>query len=201
MSIWSLKFFCGIDCDIKGAENVPAKTPVVIMAKHQSTWEAFFLQMYFHPTSVILKRELLRIPCFGWGLAQMRPISIDRSNPRDAWKKVKTFGKKRLEQGNHVLVFPEGTRTPVGQVGTYARSGADIALGSNAALLPVAHNAGVHWPMHTWLKYPGTITLSIGKPITTEGKSSKEITQEAKIWIENEVQKMPATLWLNILPF
>ena len=189
--LWGLKVFCGIRCEIKGIENIPKDTPAVIMAKHQSTWETFFLQLFFHPTSTILKQELLRIPFFGWGLAQMKPIAINRDDPRAALKKVKGVGKHRLEEGNNVLVFPEGTRTPVGQVGSYARSGADIALSSDAPLIPVAHNAGVYWPMHTWLKYPGTITLSIGEPIDTENKNSKLVTQEVKNWIEDQISQMP----------
>lgn len=189
--LWVLKVVCGVRYEVRGLENLPRDTPVVIMAKHQSTWESFFLQSYFHPISIILKRELLRIPFFGWGLAQLRPIAIDRSNPRDALKKVKQLGSQRLAQGNHVLVFPEGTRTPVGQVGNYARSGADIALSSQAPLIPIAHNAGVYWPMHSLKKQPGTIIVSIGPAIDTQGKTSKVLITEVKDWIESEVDRLP----------
>lgn len=190
--LWALKHICGITCRIRGMENLPKGQPFVIMAKHQSSWEAIFFQRFFHPTSIILKKELLRIPFFGWGLAQCRPIAIDRNNPKNALRKVKTLGQKRLSQGNNVLVFPEGTRTPVGQVGNYARSGADIAITAKVPLVPVAHNAGVYWPMKTWLKNPGVIEVSIGTPIATEGRTSK-VTEDARNWIEAEVASMPQT--------
>ncbi len=188
--LFALRIVCGVKVKVTGQENLPSE-PAVIMSKHQSTLEAIFLQWQFHPCSTILKKELLRIPFFGWGLAQMRPIAIDRSNPKDALKKVKTWGQKRLSQGNNVLVFPEGTRTPVGQVGNYARSGADIAINSGAPLIPVAHNSGVFWPMHTWIKNPGTVEFRIGPAIPTEGRSSKEVTQAVKDWIETQVASLP----------
>lgn len=188
--LWALKYVCGVSCKVRGQENLPQDQAFVIMAKHQSSWEAIFFQWFFHPTSIILKKELLKIPFFGWGLAQCRPIAIDRSNPKEALKKVKTYGQKRLSEGNNVLVFPEGTRTPVGQTGTYARSGADIAINAGAPLIPVAHNAGVYWPMKRWVKNPGVIEVSIGAPIPTEGRTSKAVTEEVKNWIENEVAKM-----------
>ena len=191
--LWALRVICNVRYEVRGQENIPSNQPAVIVAKHQSTWETFFLQWFFHPTSTILKRELLRIPFFGWGLALLRPIPIDRSNPREALKRVKSIGMKRLQTGNHVLVFPEGTRTQVGETGNYARSGADIALNADTFIIPVAHNAGVHWPMDTLIKQPGVIQVSIGEPIATEGKNSKQLTQEAKSWIEAEVASMGQT--------
>lgn len=192
-ALFSVRVLCGVKYEIKGAENIPKGTPFVVMAKHQSTWETFFLQLYFHPLSTILKKELLRIPCFGWGLAMMRPIPIDRSNPRAAIKEVKEKGVMRLQQGMNVLVFPEGTRTPYGETGTYARSGADIAVSAGVPVLPVAHNAGLLWPMHIWKKYPGTITVSIGQPIPVDGRNSKQITEEVKQWVETEITQLPSS--------
>lgn len=190
--LWALKVVCGVSCKVRGVENLPKDQAFVIMAKHQSSWEAIFFQWFFHPTSIILKKELLKIPFFGWGLAQCRPIAIDRSNPKEALKKVKSYGQKRLSEGNNVLVFPEGTRTPVGKTGTYARSGADMAINAGAPLIPVAHNAGVYWPMTSWLKNPGIIEVSIGAPIPTEGRTSKAVTEDVKNWIESEVAAMPS---------
>ncbi len=188
--LWSLKIVCGVKYEVHGQENIPSNQPAVILAKHQSTWETMFLQLYFHPASTIMKRELLRIPFFGWGLALLRPIPIDRSNPRQALKQVKSLGLKRLSSGNSILVFPEGTRTPVGEVGNYARSGADIAVTGKTYIVPVAHNAGSYWPMDTIIKRPGVIQVSIGAPIHSEGRNSKQLTLEAKNWIEAEVAQM-----------
>jgi len=185
-SVWWLRLTCGVRYEIVGAENIP-KGPYVVLAKHQSQWETLFLQYYFAPLSTILKQELLRIPFFGWGLATLRPIAIDRSNPREALKQVKTLGLKRLSEGNNILVFPEGTRVPAGKTGKYARSGADVACSAGVPVVPVAHNAGFYWPAHQLIKYPGKVTVSIGKPIDTQGKNSREVTQEVESWIEAEV--------------
>lgn len=186
ISVWWLRLTCGVRYEIIGAENIP-DGPYVVLAKHQSPWETLFLQYYFAPLSTILKQELLRIPFFGWGLATLRPIAIDRSNPREALKQVKTLGLQRLNEGNNILVFPEGTRVPAGHTGKYARSGADVACSAGVPVVPVAHNAGFYWPAHQLVKYPGKVTVSIGKPIDTQGKNSREITQQVENWIETEV--------------
>jgi 1-acyl-sn-glycerol-3-phosphate acyltransferase len=141
--------------------------------------------------STILKKELLRIPFFGWGLASLRPIAIDRSSPIQALKDVKNKGIERIKEGNNLLIFPEGTRTPLGQVGNYARSGADIAVTAGVPVVAVAHNAAECWPHKHFLKYPGTISVVISEPIETAGRDRKELTEEVKSWIEGEIAKMP----------
>ena len=192
ISVWWLKVICGVRYEILGADNVP-EGPYVVLAKHQSPWETLLLQYYFAPLSTILKRELLKIPFFGWGLATLKPIAIDRSKPREALKQIKALGLQRLDEGNNILVFPEGTRIPAGQVGKYARGGADIACSAGVPVVPVAHNAGFFWPAHTFVKHPGTITVAIGKPIDTKGKNSREVTEQVQGWIEEQLDKMPTT--------
>ena len=137
--LW-IRICCGVSFNVIGKRHFD-RYPCVVMAKHQSTWETMFLQYYFGPVSTILKKELLRIPFFGWGLASLRPIAIDRSNPIQALKDVKSKGIERLKEGNNLLIFPEGTRTPIGQIGNYARSGADIAVSAGVPIIAVAHNA------------------------------------------------------------
>lgn len=185
-----LRVCCGIRFEIHG-ERRRDLFPCVVMAKHQSTWETMFLQFYFGPVSTILKKELFRIPFFGWGLASLRPIAINRSNPMQALKDIKRIGLRRLQQGNNLLIFPEGTRTPVGQVGNYARSGADIAISAGVPVIAVAHNAGECWPTKDFIKYPGTIRVVISEPFETEGKDRKQLTEDVKNWIESEIAKMP----------
>jgi len=190
-ALWAAKYIAGINYNIIGLENIPKGTPYVVLCKHQSAWETIFTQIYFKPISTILKRELLRIPFFGWGLALLKPVAIDRSKPRDAMRKVHTEGVARIKDGINLLVFPEGTRIPAGKVGNYARGGAEIACVTGAPVLPVAHNAGELWPVSKILKTRGTLTVVIGKPIFTTGRNSKEITDQVKNWIESEIQKMP----------
>lgn len=192
-ALLALKLCCGVGCTVKGSENISQDTPVVVMSKHQSTWETFFLQLHFAPISTVLKRELLRIPGFGWGLALMRPIAIDRSNPREALRKVKSMGMQRISEGSNVLIFPEGTRVKAGEVGNYARSGADIAISAGVPVIAVAHNAGVYWPKGQLSKNSGTISIAISEPFSSEGKNSKQLTQEVKDWIEGEISQMPQT--------
>jgi len=184
-----LRICCNIRFEIVGHKH-PEAFPCVIMAKHQSTWETMFLQYYFGPVSTILKRELFRIPFFGWGLASLRPIAIDRSSPVQALKDIKQIGLKRLAQGNNLLIFPEGTRTPVGEAGKYARSGADIAISAGVPIIAVAHNAGEYWPHKDFIKYPGTIRVVISEPFATQGADRKQLTETIKDWIEGEVAKM-----------
>jgi 1-acyl-sn-glycerol-3-phosphate acyltransferase len=190
-ALWAAKHIAGINYKVIGLENIPRNTPYVVLCKHQSTWETIFTQIYFKPISTVLKKSLLRIPFFGWGLALLKPIAIDRSKPRDAIKLVHREGVDRLKQGINVLIFPEGTRIPAGEVGNYARSGAEIARTAGVPVLPVAHNAGYFWPVPGLLKHPGCVQLIIGKPIATEGRNSKELTAEVKQWIEEQLAQMP----------
>ena len=179
-----LSFSCGITLQIDGLENLPDK-PCVVLSKHQSGWETFYLQRLLRPVSTILKKELFWIPFFGWVLFLMRPIAIDRSNPRGAMKQILAQGKQRLAQGNNVLIYPEGTRTPVEQVGNYGRSGAALAIAAGVPILPVAQNAGYCWPAHKFIKWPGRIHMVIGVPIDTTNADSRQLTEQVKEWIES----------------
>ncbi len=192
-ALWAVKYIVGIDYKVIGLENIPNETSYVVLCKHQSTWETIFTQIYFKPISTVLKKSLLRIPFFGWGLALLKPIAIDRSKPREAIRLVHREGIARLKEDINVLIFPEGTRTKVGNIGNYARSGAEIACAANVPILPVAHNAGFFWPVPQLLKNCGTITVIIGKPIQTTGRNSKELTEEVKAWIENEIRALSET--------
>lgn len=190
LAIWLAKVVCGMRYRIVGQDNIP-EGAYVVLSKHQSTWETLMLQNHFQPVSTILKKELLRIPFFGWGLALLKPIAIDRNNPREAMRHIQKEGLSRLNEGISVLVFPEGTRTPPGQVGSYARGGAGIACAAGVPVVPVAHNAGECWPVPGFIKYPGEVSLVIGSPISTDGKNSREVTEEVKDWIESQIRQMP----------
>ena len=184
-----LKLSCGIRVEIIGAENIPP-SPVVILSNHQSPWETFYLQRRFRPVSTILKKELLKIPFFGWGLASVRPIAIDRSNPRQAIKEVMRQGKDRINEGMCVIVYPEGTRMAYGEYGGYARSGASLAIEANVPILAVAHNAARHWPAKKFLKYPGTITIIFREPVFPANKTNKELTQIVEQWIKEQQERI-----------
>ena len=189
--VW-LNLSCGIRLKVEGKENLP-KTPSVIVAKHQSSWETYYLQRLFRPVSTILKRELFKVPFFGWGLYFMHPIAINRSSPREAIRQVQSQGALRLRQGNNVLVFPEGTRVAFGSAGKYARSGASLALSANVPLIPVAHNAGYCWPASGFIKRPGVVHVVIGSPLQTTNKDSRQLTSEVQEWIESQQKRLSHT--------
>lgn len=184
-----LSLCCGIRIRVIGRENLPPAS-FVVLSNHQSPWETFYLQRQLRPVSTILKKELLRVPVFGWGLASVKPIAIDRSNPRQAIKDVMEQGKERLTSGNNVIIYPEGTRLNHGEYGEYARSGAALAVAAGVPIVPVAHNAGKCWPARRFLKYPGTITVIFGKPLETMGGDSKALTASAREWITARQQEI-----------
>ena len=187
--IWLLKVVCGIRHEVLGIENIPAE-PCVVLCKHQSAWETLALQFIFPPQAWVLKRELLWIPFFGWGLAMTSPIAINRSDGKGAVKQLLKQGKQRLAQGFCVVVFPEGTRIPFGQRGKYKIGGALLAASSGAPVVPVAHNAGRLWGRNSFIKRPGLVTMSIGQPIVTKGIKADEINSRTEAWIENEILQL-----------
>ncbi|WP_296260588.1 MULTISPECIES: lysophospholipid acyltransferase family protein [unclassified Pseudomonas] len=173
-AVWLTKVFLNIKVNVTGQENVP-QTPCVIVSNHQSTWETFFLSAHFQPLSQVLKRELLYVPFFGWAMAMLRPIAIDRNNPKAALKVVAKKGDQLLKDGVWVLIFPEGTRVPYGQIGKFSRSGSAMAVNAERPVLPIAHNAGRYWPKEGWGKKPGTIEVVIGQPMYAEGTGPRAI--------------------------
>jgi 1-acyl-sn-glycerol-3-phosphate acyltransferase len=189
--LWLLRVVCGVRMEVRGQENIP-KEPCLILCKHQSAWETMALQLVFPPQVWVLKRELLRIPFFGWGLALTSPIAINRGETREAMKTLLREGKDRLEKGFCVVIFPEGTRVPYGQRGKYKVGGALLGVSCGAPVVPVAHNAGKLWGKNAFLKYPGLITLSIGQPIRPEkGMKADALNRQVEEWIEAEIPRLP----------
>jgi 1-acyl-sn-glycerol-3-phosphate acyltransferase len=175
----------GIRWRIEGRENLPGR-PAVILAKHQSAWETMAFQLIFPPQVHVLKRELLWIPFFGWGLALMSPIAIDRSRGVAALRAIARRGCERLAQGFWVIVFPEGTRVAPGVRRAYHLGGAWLAAAAQAPVVPVAHNAGLLWPRNAFLKRAGTVTVRIGPPIEPGQRDPKTINSLAEQWIEEQ---------------
>jgi len=178
-----------IDYEVVGREHIPAE-PVVILAKHQSTWETFAFSGIFPPHVYVLKRELLWIPFFGWGLALFSPIAIDRSNRSTAMRRTIEIGRARFAQGFSIMLYPEGTRVAVGRRGKYRAGGAHLAISLGAKVLPVAHNAGLVWPRNSFLKYPGKVTVIIGAPIDSRGHTPESLNAKVEEWIENRTAQL-----------
>ena len=190
---WWLKICCRIDFHISGLENLPDK-PAVVISNHQSAWETIIFQKIFPAQSYLLKKELLWIPFFGWGLAANEPIAINRAKKTQALQQLISQGKERLKSGRWIIIFPEGTRRPVGQPGTFQAGGAFIASKTGAPIVPVAHNAGVFWSKrNSFNKKPGTVEVAIGPVIESKGRKARELNQLAEEWILKTVQTLPVT--------
>jgi 1-acyl-sn-glycerol-3-phosphate acyltransferase len=181
-AVWWVGVCCGVRYEIEGREKVPAE-PFVLLSNHQSPWETIFLYCEFVPLCAVLKKELFRIPFFGWALWMLKPIAIDRSKRRDARQSMLNQGKDRLKIGLNVLVFPEGTRAAPGEEKKFFTGGAELAIAAGVKIVPVAHNAGFYWPAHHLAKKPGVIRVVVGDPIDTTGREARELTDEVRVWV------------------
>lgn len=199
--VWAAKHILKINYHVIGAENIP-NYPAIYLSKHQSAWETLFIPTLLKKFSstFVYKKELNRIPFFGWGLASLRQISIDRDAGRDAVAQVITIGQQRLKEGRNVILFPEGTRVAVGQKGRYKQGGSRLAVASGVTVIPVAHNAGLCWPRHAYLKKPGLITVVFGPPIEPKGKTSEQLMQEVEFWIESKMHELNPDLYPALSP-
>ena len=193
INMWTLKVICGLDYRVTGLHNLPGK-PAIIMSNHQSAWETLCIQILFPPVSFILKKQLLWIPFFGWGLAAYRPIAIDRSKKTRALDQLINQGRERLEEGRSLVIYPEGTRMAPDSPGKFQVGGAMIAAKTGAPIVPIAHNAGYFWPKRSFLKYPGTIDIVIGELVNTEGKKARVINEEVENWVKATLETLPTTL-------
>lgn len=191
VSMWLLKVINGVSVEITGQENIADGEPLVVLANHQSQWETFYLLLVVVPQATLLKQELLKIPFFGWALARLKPIPIDRRKPTQAMKTVLRKGSEYLAEGISVVIYPEGTRQPPGSLGTFNTGGAMLACRAKVRVLPIVHNSGDCWPARSLLRLPGTIRLVIGPPIDTAGKTPKEVNQEAARWIRENYPHSP----------
>lgn len=185
-----LKIVCHVDYKLEGAENIPADHNGIILCKHQSTWETFFIPGLFHGPAIILKRELYWVPFFGWALAVIDPIAINRNDRSSAMNQILTQGKKCLDEGRWVLVFPEGTRVAPGHVGHYRLGGPRLAVHTGYPVIPVAHNAGRFWPRRRFIKRPGTVRVVVGPLIETKDRKPEEVLEQAKNWIEETMVRI-----------
>ena len=193
--IWLAKVLCGIRYQVRGMENLPS-SPAILLCKHQSAWETIFLLCKMpRPLIFVLKKELLYMPFFGWALALLRVIPIDRSSGRDAFAKVIVHGRKRLADGQWIIMFPEGTRTAVGGQGKYKAGGARLAVETNSVVVPIACNSGECWPKNSFSKKAGMVTVSIGPTISPQGKSPAELIQEVENWIESEMRVISPAMY------
>ena len=196
-NLWGLKTFCGVTWHVEGRENVPDH-PCLVLAKHQSTWETYFIPTLLDRSVYVAKKSLSHIPIFGWSLTALNFILIDRSSGRSALSQMVEQSKERFAEGISVIVFPEGTRKPVGAEPDYRIGGGIVAEQTGVDVLPIAMNAGEFWPRLGYIKWPGEITLTVGPVIKSDGKTAEEIIKEAQDWIESRMSEITV---LNRFPY
>ncbi len=195
-NLWWLKITCRLRYQVEYVDDPPKETAIVL-CKHQSAWETLSLQQIFPPQVYVIKRELLWIPFFGWSLATLEPIAIDRTSARRALGQIIEQGTQRLRAGRWVIIFPEGTRIAPGERGRYLPAGGLLAEKTGCPVVPVAHNAGLFWPRNSFIKRPGTIRLVVGPVIEPKGKTAADIKGQAEDWIERTMQRLSSETVAN----
>lgn len=188
--LWLAKISCGLSYEIEGLEHIENVDAAIVLSKHQSAWETIAYRKILPMHSVLLKRSLLWLPFWGWAMATLKPIAIDRKNQRAALRILLEQGAANLKQGLWVVIFPEGTRTALGEIKKFNAGGAMLAQQSGYPIIPIAHNAGVYWPRYSFLKYPGTIKVKIGPMIESKGRKTQEINAEAEAWIAQAMKEL-----------
>jgi 1-acyl-sn-glycerol-3-phosphate acyltransferase len=192
LAMWGCRTICGVQPRVTGMENLP-DGPVVLLPKHQSTWETFtFPCLMPRPLCYVFKRELLMIPFFGWAMGRLDMIHIDRSKRTEAWARVAEQGRRFMADGRWVIMFPEGTRTPRGSQGTYKSGGTRLAVAAGVPVVPIAVTSARCWPRKSFVVRPGVVDLSIGPPIASIGRDPDELMREVETWIEAEMRRLDA---------
>ncbi len=186
--IGSMRVLVNVRISFEGMEHIP-EGPYILYSKHNSTLETFIIQGKFPRVRWIVKKEAFYIPFFGWGLASLSPIWIDRSDGNNAVEQILKKGGRKLAAGQAISIFPEGTRVPVGQKKTFKSGGGILAEATDAPLLCMTHNCGCFWPAKTLLfSRPGTITFRVRPLVETGGRTAREITRDGREWIEQETE-------------
>lgn len=204
MAIWGARVICGVRHRILGAERLreaQAAGTIILLSKHQSTWETFaYPTLMPHPLCYVFKRELLFIPFFGWAMARLDMVHIDRSKRAQAWSRVAEQGRRYMANGNWVIMFPEGTRIPRGRRGPYKTGGARLAVTTGATVLPIAVSSARCWPRRSFVLRPGTIDISLGPLMPSAGREPEALMQDVEAWIEDEMRRIDAEAYTPGVP-
>jgi 1-acyl-sn-glycerol-3-phosphate acyltransferase len=203
-AMWGCRVICGVRSRIQGMDNLPPAdrlSPVILLSKHQSTWETFtYPGIMSHPLAYVFKRELLYVPFFGWAMGRLDMIHIDRSKRTEAFGKVVEQGQRILGQGSWIIMFPEGTRIARGQRGQYKTGGTRLAIATGAPVVPIAVSSARCWPRKSFLVRPGVVDVSIGKPIAVAGREADELMREVEAWIEGEMRRLDPEAYASASP-
>ncbi len=204
IAIWGARSICGVKHRILGLDNLNKADhsgPIILLPKHQSTWETFaFPTLMPHPLCYVFKRELLWIPFFGWAMARLDMVHIDRSKRSEAWNRVAEQGRRHMANGNWVIMFPEGTRITRGHKGVYKSGGSRLAIATGASVLPIAVSSAKCWPRKSFVLRPGTIDVSIGPMLASAGRQPDELMREVESWVEAEMRRIDPEAYTEGVP-
>ena len=204
VAMWGCRTICGVRMRVQGMDNLPPadrQSPVILMSKHQSTWETFtYPTIMSHPLAYVFKRELLYIPFFGWAMGRLDMIHIDRSKRAEAFNRVVEQGQRILGNGSWIIMFPEGTRTPRGQQGVYKTGASRLAIEAGVPIVPIAATSAKCWPRKSFLLRPGVIDVSIGQPIPSVGRRPDALMAEVERWIEAEMRRLDPEAYAHEQP-
>jgi len=168
VSVFLLRVVCGTRMEVRGLEHLNGerlKGPLIIAAKHQSTWETFALLKLFDDFTFIVKRELMWIPIFGWCMWKGRMIPVDRGAGSQALNDMTARAREEIRGGRQLIIFPEGTRRAPGAAPRYKFGVAHLYIEIGAPCIPVALNSGLFWPRRALMRLPGTIVVEFLPPI------------------------------------
>lgn len=187
-SLWLLRVIAGVRMEVRGREHLPAGA-ALIASKHQSTWETFALLPLFEDPAMVLKRELVFIPLFGWFIPKFRMIPVERSSGASALKRMINGAAEAIRMKRQVIIFPEGTRRAPGDPPAYKPGAAALYLKLGVSCVPIALNSGVYWPRRKFHRYPGTIIVEILPPLPA-GLPRKEFSERLVTNIETATARL-----------
>lgn len=159
-ALWLQKTILGLSFEVRGAANLP-RGGAIVAAKHQSAWETMVFHRLVGDPAFVLKKELLSLPMIGWYMRRTGQIAIDRSAGGAALKLMLEAGRRAVDDGRCVVIFPEGHRQPPGKAGRYHPGIFKLYEALNVPVAPIALNSGLFWSRNAFLRHPGRIVLEI----------------------------------------
>jgi 1-acyl-sn-glycerol-3-phosphate acyltransferase len=190
ISVWLLRVVCGTKVEFRGLEKLP-KGPLIVAAKHQSTWETFALLRLFDDFTFIVKRELMWIPIFGWCMWRARMVPVDRGAGSKALFDMTARAHREIRGGRQLIIFPEGTRRPPGAAPRYKFGIAHLYADIGVPCVPIALNSGLFWPRRAFIRRPGTIVVEILDPVPP-GLGKDEFTARLQHDVETATARLVA---------
>ncbi len=187
---WAFQAIAGVKVELRGFENLP-RGGAILASKHQSTFETVALLDLLHQPTFVLKKELLKIPLFGWYAQKAEQIPVDRSAGRSALAQMTDRARQEVARGRQIIIYPEGTRRPAGAEPAYKYGVAALYARLDVPMVPIALTSGLFWPRHGFLRPPGTLVVEC-LPAIPPGREADEAFAEMQTAIETATDRLIA---------